>query len=134
MTRSSSQRKSPEELKEMSVQIAKIKTDTLDARTLAYLLRSDLVAECYIAPRGIREDRSLPRLRTNLVQDRTRVMNRVRSLLDKYDVICDYDNIFCVKGRRWLKSLKLSDNDQILLHEYVMQIEFLNTEIKNTES
>ena len=32
------------------------------------------------------------------------------------------------------KLLKLSDNDQILLHEYVMQIEFLNTEIKNIES
>jgi len=61
-------------------------------------------------------------------------MNRVRSLLDKYDVKCDYDNIFGVKGIRWLKSLKLSDNDQILLHEYVMQIEFLNTEIKNIES
>ncbi|HYV52293.1 MAG TPA: hypothetical protein VE971_03275, partial [Candidatus Eisenbacteria bacterium] len=41
---------------------AKIKTDTLDARTLAHLLRSDLVAECYIAPREIREDRSLLRL------------------------------------------------------------------------
>ena len=61
-------------------------------------------------------------------------MNRVRSLPDKYDVICDYDNIFGVKGRRWLKTLKLSDNDQILLHEYLMQIEFLNTEIKNIES
>jgi hypothetical protein len=61
-------------------------------------------------------------------------MNRVRSLLDKYDVKCDYDNIFGVKGTRWLKSLKLSDNDKILLHEYVMQIEFLNTEIKNIES
>ena len=121
-------------LKTKAIAEAKIKTDTLDARTLAHLLRSDLVAECYIAPREIREDRSLLRLRTNLVQDRTRVMNRVRSLLDKYDVICDYDNIFGVKGRRWLKSLKLSDNDQILLHEYVMQVEFLNTEIKNTES
>jgi transposase len=121
-------------LKTKVIAEAKIKTDTLDARTLAHLLRSDLVAECYIAPREIREDRSILRLRTNLVQDRTRVMNRVRSLLDKYDVICDYDNIFGVKGRRWLKSLKLSDNDQILLHEYLMQIEFLNAEIKNIES
>jgi transposase len=68
------------------------------------------------------------------VQDRTRVMNRVHSLLDKYDVKCDYNNIFGVKRTRWLKSLKLSDNDQILLHEYVMQIEFLDTEIKNIES
>jgi len=60
-------------------------------------------------------------------------MNRVHSLLDKYDVKCDYNNIFGVKGTRWLKSLKLIDNDQILL-QYVMQIEFLNTEIKNIKS
>ena len=82
---------------------------TLDARTLAHLLRSDLVAECYIAPREI----SQIRLRTNPVQVRTGVMNRVRSLVDKYDVICGYYipftsnityNIFDVKGRRGLES------------------------------
>ena len=55
-------------------------------------------------------------------------------MLDKYDVKCDYDHIFGVKGTRWLRSLKLSDNDQILRHEYIVQIEFLNTEIKNIES
>jgi transposase len=122
-------------LKTKAIAQARIKTDTLDARTLAHLLRSDLVvAECYIAPREIREYRSLLRLRTNLVQDRTRVMNRVHSLLDKYDIKCDYDDIFGVKGTRWLRSLKLTDNDQILLYEYIMQIEFLNTEIKNIES
>jgi hypothetical protein len=73
----------------------------------------------------------------NLVQDRTRVMNRVHSLLDKYDVKCDYDNIFGVKGTRWLKSLKLvgSSNDStVILNECIRQIEFLNTEIKNIES
>ena len=69
-------------LKTKAIAEARIKTDKLDAKTLAYLLRSDLVAECYIAPREIREDRLLLRLRTNLVQDRTRVMNRVHSLLD----------------------------------------------------
>ena len=63
-------------LKTKAIAQAKIKTDTLDARTLAHLLRSDLVAECYIAPREIREDRLLLRLRINLVQDRTRVMNK----------------------------------------------------------
>ena len=85
-----------------------------------------------MAPMQIRENRLLLRLRTNLVQDRTRVMNRLHPLPDKYDVKCDYDHIFGVKGTRWLRSLKLSDNDQILLHEYVMQIEL--TEIKDTES
>lgn len=95
-------------LKIKAIAEAKIKTYTLDARTLAHLLRSDLVAECYIAPREITEDRVLLRLRINLVQDRTRVMSRVHSLLDKYDVRCDYDNIFGVNvyfmkniGKTW---------------------------------
>lgn len=63
-------------LKTKAIAEAGIKTDKLDARTLAHLLRSDLVAECYIADRETREDRSLLRLRTNLVQDRTRTINR----------------------------------------------------------
>lgn len=57
-------------LKTKAIAEARIKTDKLDARTLAHLLRSDLVAECYIADKETRDDRSLLRLRTSLVQDR----------------------------------------------------------------
>ena len=122
-------------LKTKTIAEARIKTDKLDARTLAHLLRSDLVAECYIADRETREDRSLLRLRTNLVQDRTRVINRVHSLLDKYDDMnFNYSKIFGIKGLQWLKDLKVTGNDQILLHEYIEQIEFLTREIKNIES
>jgi transposase len=53
---------------------ARIKTDKLDARTLAHLLRSNLLDKCYIANKKTREERSLLRLRTNLVQDTTRGM------------------------------------------------------------
>jgi transposase len=94
-------------MKTKAIAEAKIKTDKLDARTLAHLLRSDLIAESYIAPEKVREDRSLLRLRINLVSDRTRVMNRVHSLLDKYDLKCKYDHIFGVNGIRWLKSIAL---------------------------
>jgi transposase len=81
-------------LKTKAIAEARIKTDKLDARILAHLLRSDLVAECYIANKKTREERSLLRLRTNLVQDRTRVINRTHSLLDKYDVNFGYSKIF----------------------------------------
>jgi transposase len=46
-------------LKTKAIAAARIKTDKLDARTLAHLLRSDLIAESYIAPNNVREDRSL---------------------------------------------------------------------------
>lgn len=121
-------------LKTKAIAEARIKTDKLDARTLAHLLRSDLVAECYIANKKTREERSLLRLRTNLVQDRTRVINRTHSLLDQYDMNFGYSKIFGIKGLQWLRDLRVIGNDQILLQEYISQIDFLTTEIKNIES
>ncbi len=122
-------------LKTKAIAEARIKTDKLDAQTLAHLLRSNLIAESYIAPNKIREDKSLLRLRINLVSDRTRVMNRVHSLLDKYDLKCRYEHIFGVNGIKWLKSveLKLKGNDQIQLANYIHNIEFLNSEITQIE-
>jgi transposase len=46
-------------LKTKAIAEARIKTDKLDARTLAHLLRSNLITESYIAPDNVREDRSL---------------------------------------------------------------------------
>ena len=108
---------------------ARIKTDKLDARILCHLLPSNLIPESYVAPDKIREDRSLLRLRINLVQDRTRVMNRVHSLLDKYDMGCTSSHIFGKRGMMWLKDIKLEGNDQIQINNYINNIEFLNNEI-----
>lgn len=108
---------------------ARIKTDKLDARILCHLLRSNLIPESYVAPDSIREDRSILRLRINLVQDRTRVVNRVHSLLDKYDVNYSCSHLFGKKGLKWLKSLKLNGNDQVQLNNHINNIEFLNNEI-----
>jgi transposase len=92
-----------------------------------------LIPESYVAPDSIREDRSILRLRINLVQDRTRVVNRIHSLLDKYDVNCDDgggSHLVGKKGINWLKSLKLDgNNDQFQLNNHIDNIEFLNEEI-----
>jgi len=92
-----------------------------------------LIAESYIAPDEVRENRSLLRLRINLVSDRTRVMNRVHSLLDKYDLKSNYSHIFSLKGIQWLKSIELRGNDQVQLANHIKNIEFLNSEIKQIE-
>ena len=42
-------------LKTKAIAEARIKTDKLDAQTLAHLLRSNLIAESYIAPDKVRE-------------------------------------------------------------------------------
>lgn len=116
-------------LKTRVIAEARIKTDKLDARILCHLLRSNLIPESYVAPDSTREDRSILRLRINLVQDRTRVVNRVHSLLDKYDHSYEGSHLTCKKGMNWLKSLKLDGNDQVQLANYISNIEFLNNEI-----
>ncbi len=102
---------------------------------LCHLLLSNLIPESYVAPDEIREDQqSLLRFRINLVQNRTRVMNRVHSLLDKYDVGYTYSYIFGKKGMRWLKAIKLEGNDhQVQINNYINNIEFLNNEINEID-
>ena len=115
-------------LKTRVIAEARIKTDKLDAHILCHLLRSNLIPEAYVAPDNIREDIPILRLlRINLLQDRTRVVNRVHSLLAKYDE--NYDggsHLVSKKGMRWLKTLKLDGNDQIQLNNYISNMEFLN--------
>jgi len=47
---------------------AKIKTDKIDARVLAHLLRSDLLPEAYVASTGTIEVRAVLRWRMFLVR------------------------------------------------------------------
>lgn len=121
-------------LKTRAIAEAQIKTDTLDSQTLAHLLRSNLVAECYVAPRHVRDNRTILRHRESLVWNRTAIINKVHSLLDKYDLHCKYDRIRGNKGIAWLKEITLeSPKDDISLRQYTRHIEFLNEEVKDLE-
>jgi transposase len=44
-----------------AIAAARVKTDAVDARTLAHLLRADLLPEAYVAPREVRQVRELLR-------------------------------------------------------------------------
>src|SRR5215213_3864911 len=65
---------------------ARVKTDAVDARMLAQLLRADLLPEAYIAPRELRDLRDLLRQRFVLTQMRTALKNRVHALIARQGV------------------------------------------------
>lgn len=91
------------------------KTDSIDARTLAHLLRADLIPESYIPSREVRELRDLVRMRTKLVRDRTRLKARVRAELEKNRIRVDSGgDIFTMKGKNWLRELGIYTIDQYL--------------------
>jgi transposase len=64
-----------------AIAAARVKTDAVDARTLAQLLRADLLPEACVAPRELREVRELLRHRIALTRLRTALKNRVHALL-----------------------------------------------------
>jgi transposase len=108
---------------------AKIKSDKLDARILADLLRSGLVCQSYVPSKEFREKRSLIRHRISLVRNRTLLENKVHSLLDKYDCKTDLTDIFGRSGMCWLKGMELDPIDKVIMDTTLSSIENLNTQI-----
>jgi len=62
------------------------KTDKLDGRGLATLLRNGTLPEVWIASREVRDQRELLRLRMTLVGMEIRLKNRVHAILAKYAI------------------------------------------------
>lgn len=108
---------------------AKIKSDKLDAKILADLLRTGLVYESYVPTKEFREKRSLIRHRISLVKNRTMLENRVHSLLDKYDYKTHLTDIFGKSGIIWLKTLDVSHIDKVILNTTLAAIENINLQI-----
>jgi len=109
---------------------AKVKTDRIDSKMLAQLLRADLVAECYVPNKENREKRALIRERASLTKIRTEHRNKIHDLLAKYEYTHRFSDLFGKQGVEWLKTLKLSQYDQTILHANLRLLESLDAEIE----
>ena len=74
-------------LRTQAIAAARVKTDAVDAKTLAHLLRTGLLPEAYIAPPELRDLRELLRHRAVLTRMRTAVKNRVHALLARQGIL-----------------------------------------------
>jgi transposase len=91
-----------------AIAAARVKTDAVDARTLAHLLRADLLPEAYVAPPELRELREL-RHHIGLTRLRTALKNRVHALLARQGVQHGRAELFGPRGRRYLGELSLPE-------------------------
>lgn len=122
-------------LKTRIIAEARIKTDTIDAKTLAYLGRAELVAEAWCAPGPVREQRQLLRYRQSLVRIRTALKCKIHFLLDQQGIVPPaLSDLFGKKGMEYLKGLNLAGNYQKSLTGYLELIEHLNEEIKSVSA
>jgi len=94
-------------LKVKAIASARIKTDKIDAATLAHLLRADLIPRCYIPTMREVEQREILRQRMFLVRQRTRMKCRVRATLAKNGLKPPVSHLWGVRGGAWLKDAEL---------------------------
>jgi transposase len=89
------------------------KTDVSDAEWLATLLRHGLVTPSFIPDRDQREVRELTRLRTALIQDRARAVNRLQKSLEgaNLKLASVLSDLTGVSGQRILDALLRGDQD-----------------------
>ncbi len=69
-----------------AISYAKVKTDKVDAKTLAELLRADLIPEAYQVTHDRRELRELTRGRLRLIQWRGKLQSTLWNQASKYNV------------------------------------------------
>jgi transposase len=108
---------------------ARVKTDAVDARTLAHLLRADLLPEAYIAPRELRDLRDLLRHRVALTRMRTALKNRVSAILAKHGIAAPYSDMFGVGGTQFLAELELHESPRRRLDSHLALIADFTREI-----
>jgi transposase len=94
---------------------ARVKTDKIDARILAHLLRTDLVPEAWAPPAEVRELRDLVRLRWRFVAQRTTAKNRITNLLARQCLRYEGSDLFGRGGRTWLSGLALDAHSRTLI-------------------
>lgn len=116
---------------------ATVKTDKIDAHTLAHLARTGYLPTAYAAPKKIRELRQLARHRSNLVADRTRNKNRIHAVLARWNINPPFSDLFGRKGRAFLTKImddKLSRIDQQVIEGNLAAIDLLDQLVKSLES
>ena len=123
-------------LRTKAIASARIKNDAVDARTLAHLLRTDLLPEAYIAPRELRELRDLLRHRVALTRMRSALKNRAGAILAKQGIQRPYSDMFGPAGLRFLEALELAesprrrlDSTLALIADFTREIELTTREI-----
>ena len=109
---------------------AKVKTDKIDARVLAELLRTGFLPEAYVPSRELREQRELHRFRVCLVCLRTKLKNRVHAVLAKLGIDQPRSDLFGAGGRQFLEALELDETYAEEVKSCVRLIDAIEGEVK----
>lgn len=99
-------------LRTRAIAEAKVKTDKVDALTLAQLLAADFVPEVWAPDEDTRRLRREVAGRAGLVRQRTQVRNRVHAVLHRCLLDAPVTDLFGVAGQAWLREVGLPEEER----------------------
>lgn len=106
-----------------AIAAARVKTDRIDAQTLAHLLRTDLIPEAWAPPEEVRDWRDLVRLRWALLTNQTKAKNQIHGLLARAGQRYPGTDLFGRRGRRWLAAVPVRPPVRALVEELLAHLE-----------
>jgi transposase len=110
---------------------AKVKTDKVDAQVLAQLLAAGFLPSVWLADEETHALRRQVARRAHIVRQRTRLKNRVQSILHRNLVPrCPAADLFGHKGRAWLAEQELPLDERRAAEALLRQLDFHGQELK----
>jgi transposase len=111
------------------------KTDKLDAKGLAILLRNGTLPEVWIPPGELRDQRELLRLRIFQVRLRTQVKNRIHGTLARHNVQVPGADLFGAEACLPLSARlpELPEHSREAVEQGLETLDFLDIQLKSAE-
>ena len=110
-----------------------MKTDKIDAEVLANLLRCDFLPDVWNPDPITQRLRHLTGVRSALVADRTRLKNRIHSILAGSLTVLPEGGLFTEKGLNWVRKLKLSDDARSTIDRFLKLYSAVETELESLD-
>jgi len=113
---------------------AKVKTDKVDARVLAQLLRADFLPLVWMPDEQTRRLRELTGRRSALVAQRTAVRNRIHSVLAVRLIVPPDGGLFGQVGIPWLRQVEIDATGRLMIDCELQLHESLEREIATLDA
>jgi transposase len=109
---------------------AHVKTDKVDAGTLASLYAAGYLPEIWTPDAATERMRRLVARRYQVVRHRTRIKNEVHAILHAHLIPkCPHADLFGGRGRNWLARQPLPDDEQEAIERHVRELDRLGEDL-----
>jgi len=111
---------------------AAVKTDQIDATTLAHLARMNYIPKAYAASKEMRDLRQLLRHRGWMVNQRSKAKNRIHATLAAYNLVSPVTDLFGVAGQEYLHEVmdkELRPSARQVVEDHLAMIDHLTERI-----